>query len=135
MPRFSLLLFSLSYSLFLLLYRDIEADRSTLKPHFTPSNYTPKWHRAFPFFVSFRVSLVPFSLSLSLPFSRPWHVSPSYSRYIFARFLHSSSFEPSEKGFVREPFIFSRVSRPDASGPTPRCYDSDLFINSVKRTS
>lgn len=52
----------LSFSL-LLLYRDIEADRSTLKPHFTPSNYTPKWHRAFPFFLSFRVSLVSFSRS------------------------------------------------------------------------
>ena len=38
---------------FLSLYRDIGADRSTLKPHFTPSNYTPKWHRAFPFFLSF----------------------------------------------------------------------------------
>lgn len=76
------------------LYRDIEADRSTLKPHFTPSNYTPKWHRAFPFFLSFRASL--------LSVRAPW------SRYIFARFLHSSSFEPSEKGFVREPFyLFS----------------------------
>lgn len=97
----------------LALYRDIGADRSTLKPHFTPSNYMPKWHRAFPFFLSFRAfhSLHPRPTSSRLL---------PYPRYIFARFLHSSSFEPSEKGFVREPFILPRVSRPDASGPTFR---------------
>lgn len=38
------------------LYRDIGTDRSTLKPHFTPSNYTPKWHSLSSFH-----SVVPFS--------------------------------------------------------------------------
>jgi len=67
-------------------------------------------------------SSIPFLPFISLPLSsRPISFRLlSYPRYIFARFLHSSSFEPSEKGFVREPFIFSRVSRPDASGPTFR---------------
>lgn len=108
-------------------YRDIGADRSTLKLHFTPSNYTQAKVASgtFPFFPLFRIlSLHPIS---SLAFlSRP-SPPPLPFRYIFARFLHSSSFEPSEKGFVRKPFIFSRVSRPDASGPTSRRWNSDLF--------
>jgi hypothetical protein len=64
---------------------------------------------AFPFFLSFRESLLPERALGSV--------------YSFARFLHSSSFEPSEKGFVREPFIFPRVSRPDASGSASHWWD------------
>lgn len=68
---------------------------------------------------SFRLSHRPIS-SLRVHSPPPPFASSLSFRYIFARFLHLSSFEPSEKGFVREPFIFSRVSRPDAFGPMSR---------------
>lgn len=95
-------------------YRDIGTDHSTLKLYFTPSNYTQARVASgtFSFFPSFRLSLL-------VRFLLPLFTLPPF-RYIFARFLHSSSFEPSEKGFVREPFIFSCVSRPDVSEPTSR---------------
>lgn len=69
------------------LYRDIGADRSTLKPHFTPSNYTPKWHRAFPFFLSFRAS----------------------SRPPLADFLSASPLHPPVYFRAVPPFVFIRA--------------------------